>query len=163
MYVTGPTGTPVSSATSRRTASSRLSQTPTNPARVEYDPGAEPLCRASRHLPWFSTSMITAGSTRGKCRRARLVPARPEVAAVADAGRGPATAAVALMAMPVQDPARVSQQGSLGRAERPDQGPHVQDPLPAGRRGGRGFPGLRQVGREDRAVVVEAEEHHLGR
>src|SRR5215470_6900481 len=61
MYVTVPTGTPVSSATSRRTASSRLSETPTKPARVEYEPAAEPLCRASRHLPRFSTSMITAG------------------------------------------------------------------------------------------------------
>ena len=56
-----------------------------------------------------------------------------------------------------------TQQGSLGRAERPDQGPHVQDPLPAGRRGGRGFRGLRHVGGEDPAVVVETEKHHLGR
>ena len=57
----------VSSRTSRATASSRLSPGSTKPASVEYMPGRKFLLRPSSARSPSVTSMITAGSVRGKC------------------------------------------------------------------------------------------------
>ena len=62
---------PVSSLTSRRTASSKVSPGSTKPASADIRPGIQWRCRASRHwldpLKELVTSMSTTGSVRGKC------------------------------------------------------------------------------------------------
>ena len=59
---------PVSSATSRITACSADSPGSTNPARIETRRPGQATLRASRQRSSGSvTSMITAGSVRGKC------------------------------------------------------------------------------------------------
>ena len=87
--------------------------------------------------------------------RACLVPARPEVPAVAAPGRRPASAAIVLVAIPVQDSPCVAQQGGITMPEGAHEAPHVQDPLPASRVERLGLTEGRQIRREDSPVVVE--------
>ena len=67
-YATSATCTPVSSATSRATASTRLSPGSTNPAMVDYRPAGHAACRPNKaRSPLASmTSTMIAGSRRGK-------------------------------------------------------------------------------------------------
>ncbi len=57
---------PTSSATSRATAASADSPGSTNPARMENRPGGQTAWRPSSTRSPSCTSMITAGSVRGK-------------------------------------------------------------------------------------------------
>src|ERR1700736_1842011 len=71
------TSTPLSSLTSRKTASSRLSPGSTKPAKVEYIPSGQEDCRPRRQQSPLCTNMIVAGSVRGKCFVAQLGLVQP--------------------------------------------------------------------------------------
>ena len=124
-------------------------------------PCGHAACRPSRQRSWpRCTSMITAGSVRGKCvaSQAWLVQRRTWPAS-SDLGRTAAHAAEAVALMPVRHAARESEQRALlARQQRADA---AQIDEGRRRRGAHGVERrfhLRKIDREIGAFVLDAEQ-----